>query len=229
MRLDKYISNATDLSRNEVKRLIRSGAVAVDDRVADNAAQKVESGQHITIEGSPIHRPRHRYFMLNKPTGVVSVSRDSDHPTAIDLIYEHRQQELQIAGRLDIDATGLLLITDDGHWNHRLTSPNTECRKLYRVTLRDPIHPNYAEKLSHGIWLEGEKRRCLPATLDIIDDRTVLLGISEGKFHQVKRMFSALGNEVLQLHRTQVGDIILDETLQPGEYRALTHPEIHCI
>ena len=227
MRLDKYISNATDLSRNEVKRLIKAGLVEIDGQPADSPAIKLAGDQRVTIEDAPICTPGKRYLMLNKPAGVVSATKDSDHPTAIDLIYEHRNQELQIAGRLDIDATGLLLLTDDGQWNHRITSPNADCQKTYLVELAEPVADNYSSKLAQGIWLEGEKRRCLPASMAVIAPCEVELTISEGKYHQVKRMFAALGNRVTSLHRLRIGEIELDPDLEPGEYRALTDDEIN--
>ena len=229
LRLDKYISNATDLSRSEVKRYIKFGDVTIDDQPATNPAQKVSGTESICIDGSAIHLPQSRYFMLNKPVGVVSATKDNNNTTALDLIYEHRSAELQIAGRLDIDTTGLLLVTNDGQWNHRLTSPRSDCQKIYRVTLGIPITADYQQKLANGVWLEGEKHPCLPATMDIIDDRTVLLSIAEGKYHQVKRMFAALGNHVEALHRTQVGGIVLDPLLEPGDYRALTEEEVASI
>ncbi|MDG1473328.1 MAG: pseudouridine synthase, partial [Porticoccaceae bacterium] len=169
MRLDKYISNATDISRSEVKRIIKTGAVEIDDQVTTNPATKVTSEQKVSLDGSVISACKHRYFMLNKPAGVVSVSKDKHHPTALSLVYEHRSDELQIAGRLDIDTTGLLLITDDGKWNHRLTSPRSKCTKVYTVTLGNPIEDNYPEKLSLGVQLDGEKHRCMPATMTKID------------------------------------------------------------
>lgn len=229
LRVDKYISNATDLSRSEVKRLIKYGEVTVDDEPVTNPAQKVTGSEEICIEGSAISMPQSRYFMLNKPTGVVSATKDHNNSTALDLIYEHRSAELQIAGRLDIDTTGLLLITDDGQWNHRLTSPRSDCQKIYQVRLATPISPDYQDKLAQGLWLEGEKHRCLPATMDIIDDQHVRLSIAEGKYHQVKRMFAALGNHVEALHRIQVGGIVLDENLEPGDYRPLTEEEVASI
>ena len=157
MRLDKYISNATDLSRSLVKKLIKAQQVTVDDEVAVNGAQKVLAEQIVAIEGSPIILSGKRYFMMNKPQGVVSANKDKFNPTALSLIYEHRSEQLQIAGRLDIDSTGLLLITDDGQWNHRLTSPQSNCKKTYAVELKSPIQENYAKKLHAGIMLEGEK------------------------------------------------------------------------
>ena len=229
MRLDKYISNATDLSRNEVKRLIRAGEITIDDEPAQGPQQKVSGDEEICIDGSPISMPGHRYFMLNKPAGVVSATKDSDHPTAIDLIYEHRHQELQIAGRLDIDATGLLLITNDGQWNHQITSPRNQCKKTYRVKVEQPLTSDLPEKFAAGIWLDNEKRRCLPAELEIIKSTQARLTITEGKYHQVKRMFAAVGNHVTSLHRESIGDITLDQDLPPGEYRPLTTREIECV
>ena len=135
LRVDKYLSNATDLSRTEVKRLIKDGLVTVDDDPVSNPAQKVSGSEDICIDGSSISMPSHRYFMMNKPAGVVSATKDHNNSTALDLVYEHRS-ELQIAGRLDIDTTGLLLITDDGQWNHRLTSPAAIARRSTGLSWR---------------------------------------------------------------------------------------------
>ena len=229
MRLDKYISNATDLSRTDDKRLIKAGDERIDEKIATSGSQKVASDHGVTINGSPITLLVDRYFMMNKPAGVVSATKDHTNPTAIDLIYEHRNQQLQIAGRLDIDTTGLLLITDDGQWNHIVTSPRTDCKKIYLVELENPVGEDYQRKLEAGIALEGEKRRCLPATMEIIDDHHIRLTISEGKYHQVKRMMTSLGNEVVNLHRLKIGGIELDPELEPGDYRPLTDEEIASI
>ena len=229
MRLDKYISNATDLSRTDVKKLIKSGLVSIDDETAKSGSQKVSDDQEIAIEGSTIQLMTTRYFMMNKPAGVVSATKDHTNPTALDLIYEHRNDQLQIAGRLDIDTTGLLLITDDGQWNHIVTSPRTDCKKIYAVELENTVSEDYHKKLEAGIALEGEKRRCLPATMKVIDDHHIQLSISEGKYHQVKRMITSLGNEVVSLHRLQIGGIALDPELEPGDYRPLTEEEIASI
>lgn len=226
MRLDKYISNSTDLSRSEAKRVIKHSLVAIDDRTISDPAQKVAPNQIVTIEGAAIRHVGNRYFMLNKPAGVVSVSKDKLHTTALQLMYEHRSETLQIAGRLDIDSTGLLLITDDGKWNHRLTSPRSDCAKLYSVGLATEIGADYAQKLAAGVQLEGEKHRCLPASMQQIDSHHLSLQIAEGKYHQVKRMFAALGNHVMSLHRTQIGSILLDTDLEPGDYRPLTPAEV---
>ncbi|MDG1311747.1 MAG: pseudouridine synthase [Porticoccaceae bacterium] len=229
MRLDKYISNATDLSRTDAKRLIKNGEVTIDDEAASNPAQKISDDQIVAIEGSTINMAQSRYFMMNKPAGVVSVTKDHNNPTAIGLMYEHRSEELQIAGRLDIDTTGLLLITDNGQWNHRLTSPRSDCAKIYEVGLAEPVGANYQAALAEGVMLENEKHRCMPAHMNQIDEHHLTLSIAEGKYHQVKRMFAALGNHVVSLHRFQVGDIVLDTNLEPGEYRALTDIEVTSI
>ncbi len=229
MRLDKYISNATDLSRTDVKKLIKSGLVSIDNETAKSGSQKVTDDQEIAIEGSTIQLMTTRYFMMNKPAGVVSATKDHTNPTALDLIYEHRNDQLQIAGRLDIDTTGLLLITDDGQWNHIVTSPRTDCKKIYAVELENAVSEDYHKKLEAGIALEGEKRRCLPATMQVVDDHHIQLSISEGKYHQVKRMITSLGNEVVSLHRLQIGGIALDPELEPGDYRPLTEEEIASI
>ena len=229
LRLDKYISNATDLSRTDVKKLIKAGQVSIDEEIAASGSQKISSEQIISIEGSTIQLLNNRYFMMNKPIGVVSATKDHSNPTAIDLIYEHRNQQLQIAGRLDIDTTGLLLITNDGQWNHIVTSPRTDCKKIYLVELQNPVGKDYQKKLEAGIVLEGEKRRCLPASMEVIDDHHIRLCISEGKYHQVKRMITSLGNQVVSLHRLQIGGIELDPELEPGDYRPLTEDEIASI
>ena len=229
MRLDKYISNATDLSRTDVKKLIKSGLVSIDDELAISGSQKVTDEQDIAIEGSTIKLMATRYFMMNKPAGVVSATKDHTNLTALDLIYEHRNDQLQIAGRLDIDTTGLLLITDDGQWNHIVTSPRTDCKKVYLVELENPVGKDYQRKLEAGIALDGEKRRCLPASMEVIDDHHIRLCISEGKYHQVKRMMTSLGNHVVSLHRLQIGGIELDPNLEPGDYRPLTEVEIASI
>lgn len=226
MRLDKYISNATDLSRNEVKRLIKAGEVTIDDEQASGPAQKVTGSEEICIDGSAIRLDGYRYFMMNKPAGYVSANKDKDHPTVIDLVYEHRNQTLQIAGRLDVDTTGLLLLTDDGQWNHQITAPRSRCKKTYRVEVERPLEDHLIEKFTSGIWLEGEKRRCLPAELTIIDTKVAELSITEGKFHQVKRMFEVVDNTVQALHRERIGNIVLDEELLPGDYRPLSEAEI---
>jgi len=227
MRLDKYLAQATDYSRKQIKQAIRRAEVMVNGRQADDPAMAVEEHDEVVLDGQPIEHHGKRYFMLNKPEGVVSVTKDGRNMTVLDLLVDEANRErLHIAGRLDKDATGLLLITDDGEWTHRVISPRRQCDKVYLVRLAEPLEPHYAEKLAQGIWLAEEKKRCLPAQLAALDEKTARLTVQEGKYHQVKRMFAALGNHVEALHRERIGGIILDEELAPGEYRPLTEEEI---
>ncbi len=172
-----------------------------------------------------------RYFMLHKPAGYICANRDGHHPVALDLIHEQRRDSLQIVGRLDIDTTGLVLLTDDGQWNHRITAPASQCAKSYCVELAQPITDSAAKQLCDGVQLEGEKKLTKPAQLAVIDTegRQVRLVIQEGKYHQVKRMLAAVGNHVVSLHRESVGNVVLDAALVAGDYRALTAAEVASI
>lgn len=226
LRLDKFISNATEYSRSQVKRLIKHNLVSVDGRLAYDPGEQISMNALVCIDGQAISAQTARYFMLNKPQNYVCANRDRRHLTVIDLIEEPRPEDLHIAGRLDIDTTGLVLITDDGQWSHRVTSPKYSCIKYYTATLRDPITEITVRKFQEGIYLQGEKRRTLPAELNSLEGTVVQIGIQEGKFHQIKRMFHAVENEVLQLHRDQIGAITLDPELAEGDYRPLTEAEI---
>ena len=164
--------------------------------------------------------------MLYKPQGYVCSHDDGEYPTVFQFFDYPLMNKLHTAGRLDVDTTGLVLLTDDGQWSHRITSPKHHCEKTYLVTLADPVEAFYAQQLAEGILLRGEKEPCLPAKMEILDDYNVNLTISEGRYHQVKRMFAALGNKVEALHRWRIGDIVLDESLEEGEYRTLSDEEI---
>ncbi|AMX02676.1 16S rRNA pseudouridine(516) synthase RsuA [Microbulbifer thermotolerans] len=226
MRLDKAVSQVTDLSRSDVKRAAKAGRISVNGDIVTDPSSKVVETDTLCLDGEPLLEPGPRYLMLHKPRGCVSATKDSEHPTVLDLIDEPNKHKLHIAGRLDIDTTGLLLLTDDGQWSHKVTSPRHHCDKTYYAHLAERIDESAVEKFAKGIWLENEKKRTKPATLEILFANEVRVTISEGRYHQVKRMFAALGNRVLELHRERIGDIVLDETLQEGEYRPLTPEEI---
>lgn len=226
MRLDKYISQVSDLSRKEAKRLLRTGLVSVDGMVVKDPTTQIGDEMLVSIDGEPLQAPRARYFMLNKPQGYVCVTKDRDHPTVLELLDEPNKDKLQIAGRLDIDTTGLVLITDDGQWNHAVTSPRRDCDKTYYVTLAMDIREENREQFQQGVMLEGELKPIQPAKLEQIYSNEARLTIQEGRYHQVKRMFAAVGNRVVELHRESVGEISLDTTLESGEYRELSAAEI---
>ncbi|MCK9563140.1 MAG: 16S rRNA pseudouridine(516) synthase RsuA [Bacteroidales bacterium] len=229
MRLDRFIGNTTDHSRKAVKSLLRQGQVRVDGDVVSDPALQVSPGQTVTVAGETVEAAGPRYFMLHKPLGYVCATRDGRHPTVIDLLDEPNRDKLQIAGRLDIDTTGLVLITDDGQWNHAVTSPRRACHKVYRVETADDIGADTAARFARGILLDGERQRTRPATLELLYANEALLTIQEGKYHQVKRMFAAMGNRVTALHRESIGAIVLDPDLEEGEYRPLTRDEVASI
>lgn len=234
MRLDKYLATNTQLSRREVLYAVRQKAITVNGQVATRAAQKINLSDTICLNDDVIDIRGNVYLMLNKPAGVVSVTRDHQHPTALDLLdftalNLNPAHPLQIAGRLDIDTTGLLLITDDGAWNHRLTAPAAGKLKRYRVQTENPITVDTERQFAEGLMLRNEKQPTLPASLTVLDTHEALLEIREGRYHQVKRMFAATGNRVMGLHREAVGTIELDPSLAPGQYRLLTPGEIDSV
>jgi 16S rRNA pseudouridine516 synthase len=226
MRLDKYLASVTDLSRMDAKHAIKAGDVRVEGQVISDAQHDVSATAQVTLAGTPLRAAKQRYFMLHKPDGCVCATKDRQHLTVLDLLDEDNREALHIAGRLDVDTTGLVLLTDDGQWSHRITAPKADCDKTYWLQTAEPIPADTVEKFARGLFLHSEKERLKPAQLQIIDEHTARLTISEGKYHQVKRMFGAIGNAVTRLHRERIGVLELDSTLAPGEYRALTDSEI---
>lgn len=229
MRLDKFLCDALGATRKEATKIIKSGDVTVNEQVQKSGACKVTQDCCVEWQGREITMQGPRYIMLHKPEGFVCSHEDGFNHTAFVLLDEVKMDKLHFAGRLDVDTTGLVLITDDGKWSHRITSPKHKCEKTYRVWLVDPVEHHYVEQFRTGLELRNEREATLPAQLDIIDEHQVLLTITEGKYHQVKRMFAALGNKVDALHRERIGSIRLDDDLQPGEYRYLTAEEISSV
>ena len=230
MRLDKFIAQQLGISRAIAGREIRASRITVDGEIVRNAAFKLLPEHEVEFDGNPLAQQNGpRYFMLNKPQGYVCSTEDPDHPTVLYFLDEPVAHKLHAAGRLDIDTTGLVLMTDDGQWSHRITSPRHHCEKTYRVALDAPVTSETAELFAKGIQLHNEKDLTKPATLEVITPTDVRLTISEGRYHQVKRMFAAVGNHVVGLHRERIGEIALDADLEPGEYRPLTDEEIASI
>lgn len=227
MRLDKFLSQQLEISRAIAAREIRGRRVTVDGEIVRDTSFKLEPEHKVEYDGNPLQQQfGPRYFMLNKPEGYVCSTDDPDHPTVLYFLEEPTAYKLHAAGRLDIDTTGLVLMTDDGQWSHRITSPRHHCEKTYLVTLEHPVSDDTARQFADGVQLHNEKSLTKPAQLEVISENQVRLTISEGRYHQVKRMFAAVGNHVVALHRERIGEIRLDEELEPGEYRALTAEEI---
>ncbi|WON75586.1 16S rRNA pseudouridine(516) synthase RsuA [Serratia sp. UGAL515B_01] len=227
MRLDKFLSQQLGISRALVARELRAKRVTVDGELVKSGAIKLAPDQVVTFDGNVLAQlVGNRYFMLNKPQGYVCSTDDPDHPTVLYFLDEPVAYKLHAAGRLDIDTTGLVLMTDDGQWSHRITSPKHHCEKTYLVTLEHPLAADTAQQFEQGVQLHNEKDLTKPARLEKIEDNLVRLTLSEGRYHQVKRMFAAVGNRVIELHRERIGAITLDDDLAPGEYRPLTEDEI---
>lgn len=227
MRLDKFVCKSTELTKCEAIQQIHAGAVCVNGQAAVDEATQVHQSNTVTLQGEELVARAFRYLMLHKPAGTVCSNIDEHYPSLFNYIDIGRVSELHIAGRLDADTTGLVLLTDDGHWSYNITMPSKLCPKTYRVALSRPIAPTVSSLFEQGIQLQGEAELTKPARLEVISDKEVLLTITEGRFHQVKRMFAAVGNRVASLHREQIGEVSLD--VDVGQWRYLTEDEIQSL
>ena len=231
MRLDKFLCQLNMGSRTEVKNLIRRGQVTVNGAPAMSPEQKIdEHADRIACRGQLLCYQAHVYYMMNKPQGVVSATKDRLDKTVLDLLRpaladQDRKREIVPVGRLDKDTEGLLLLTDDGALAHELLSPGKHVNKTYLVKTAEVLTETDIHALETGVDI-GEKRKTLPASVEVLEPKLIRLTIHEGKFHQVKRMLQAVHNEVLALKRVGFGPLLLDETLAPGDVRALTEEEI---
>lgn len=226
IRLDKFLAQMNIGTRSEVKNAVRKGKVTVNGKVCKNAEEKIEeSTDKVCYENREIVYERYVYYMLNKPAGVVSATKDNVDKTVMDLFSDIPGKDLFPVGRLDKDTEGLLLITNDGELAHNLLSPKKHISKTYRVRTRDILTKEQLEALERGVDI-GEDTITLPAEAEQIEEKELFLTIYEGKFHQVKRMLKAVGNEVIYLERIKMGQLSLDETLPRGEFRKLTTDEV---
>ncbi|CAM3693778.1 16S rRNA pseudouridine(516) synthase RsuA [Rheinheimera salexigens] len=225
MRLDKFICESTGLTRSQAGKVIRQGVVTLNGNKVKQAALQVSTDDVVCLNDQQIEIIGLRYIMLHKPAGYICSTSDPDHPTVFTLLEEPLLERLHTVGRLDLDTTGLVLITDDGQWSHRISSPKHHVAKTYRVWTADAIPASAIEQFAQGVMLRSETNPTLPATLEILGEKEALLTIQEGRYHQVKRMFAAIGNKVDKLHRQQIGNITLPDDLAEGAYRALTAAE----
>ncbi len=231
MRLDKFLSKATELSRKDAKKVLHAGEISVN-------GETIKDGSwHINVEhdevlwaGEPLSVANgNRYILLYKPDGFECTLKPKEYPIVTELIAVPEVASLRIAGRLDVDTTGALLLSDDGAWLHRVTSPKRHQPKRYEITLADPMseaeQANAIKQVANGILLEGDDEKTRPAKLSFRDETHATLILTEGKYHQVKRMMAYFGNKVIELHRASIGTITLDG-LEMGECRFLTADEI---
>ena len=226
MRLDKFLANSGIGSRKEVKELIKQGLVFVNDERIKNSDKNIDEIKDIIkIRDKCIEYRKYVYIMLNKPQNVISATEDNKHKTVIDLIKGYDTYNIFPVGRLDIDTEGLLLLTNDGKLSHNLLSPKKHVEKEYFVKLKENINDIDINKVENNIELE-DGYICKKAKIKRISKNELNISITEGKFHQVKRMFKAVGNEVIFLKRVRMANILLDKNLKSGEYRELTEDEL---
>lgn len=232
-RLDKIIASRTLYSRREVQDLIKKGLVKVNGiSVRDRGAKIDDETDVVSVNGETLKNERFVYLMLNKPKGVVSATNDPRIKTVIDLVpSEYRGRNLFPAGRLDITTTGFVLITDDGDFAHRILSPKNHIEKTYEARLAESVSERQLEEVARGITLK-DGTECLPAKLSVLEqgeNPLIEIKICEGKYHQIKRMFAAAGNGVIELKRTKMGGLPLDIGLKEGECRPLTPQEVELV
>lgn len=225
IRLDKFLCEAGAGSRSEVKLLIKKGRVTINGAVAKAPETKVdEKNDQVALDAQPLSYEKFVYYMLHKPAGVVTATRDNHEKTVMELLKDAPGKDLFPAGRLDKDTEGLLLITNDGALSHRLLSPAKHVDKTYLVRTKAPVTDEMRHRLEEGVDI-GDEKPTLPAKTELTEDGELLLTVAEGRFHQVKRMLSAVGNEVVYLKRLSMGPLVLDGALSKGEYRVLTQEE----
>ncbi|MBG9999239.1 16S rRNA pseudouridine(516) synthase RsuA [Pseudoalteromonas sp. NSLLW24] len=225
-RLDKFISHLAEIPRTQARASIKRKEVSVNSEVITSHNFQLAQQDEVLHQGTPLVFLGKRYYMLNKPVGYVCANSDELHKTVFDLLDEPNMSDFHVAGRLDIDTTGLVIITNDGDWSHKITSPKSNKFKTYLVETQEPITDEALEQLRTGVMLHNEKDLTRPAIAERLANYGLRLSISEGKYHQVKRMLYAVDNKVVELHREQIAEITLDENLASGEYRLLTAQEI---
>lgn len=232
-RLDRFISQwlfhqapSRPVSKKEVRLLVAQQRILVDGVPAASFSQPVGYFSRIELDGEILQQNQPIYLMLHKPVGVVSAVVDAQHQTVLDLIDHPEKHQLHNVGRLDLNTSGLLLLTNDSRWSAALTAPDKAVTKCYEVTLARPVDDGYRAAFKQGIYFGYEDLTTRPAELEIIDDYHTRLWLTEGRYHQVKRMFGHFRNAVVGLHRSSVGSLQLDPDLKPGQWRVLTADEL---
>ena len=230
-RLDKFLASQLNISRKDAHRLIREQMITVDEDIATKSDQKIDpSSNSVKFDGKTVKYRKYIYIMMNKPEGFVSASDGKGEPTVIDLLPpDLKRKKLFPAGRLDKNTTGFLLITDDGEFAHRLLSPKNNITKTYEAAIDIKITDDHINLFNKGITLaDGTKLKSAQLTplAPLKDGQLVQIVISEGKFHQIKRMINHIGGNVLMLKRTKIGSVSLDKKLKLGQSREMLHKEL---
>ena len=218
IRIDKMLSNVTNISRSEIKRFIKRGEVTVNGRVVKTADEKIDpESSEVKLKGQTFGYDEFGYIMLNKPKGILSASNDKNRKTVVDLVpNDMKRQKLFPVGRLDKDTTGLIIITNDGEYAHKIISPKNKTGKVYIATLDGDLKEELVSEFKKGVVL-ADGTKCRPANLEILENNVARLTLFDGKYHEVKRMFGVFGLGGNELHRQAIGKLILPETLKSGE------------
>ncbi|MGO4573444.1 pseudouridine synthase [Microvirga sp. 2TAF3] len=233
LRLDRLLANLGYGSRREVQQLVYADAVTLDGEVIEDADRRIavtrDLSERMTVDGKPLDPPPGLVLMLHKPLGVTCSHKEAG-PLVYSLLpprWRRRDPALSTIGRLDKETSGLLLMTDDGALLHRIISPRNHVSKRYHVTLDRPLRGDEAEIFASGtLMLDNEDKPLLPVEMETLSETSAYVTLTEGRYHQVRRMFAAVGNHVTVLHRDRMGGLALPEDLAPGEYRVLTEADI---
>jgi len=223
-RLDRFISKKLSIKRADIRLLLAQKRIQVDGKIATDTAQQIGQFNLITLDKKILQQHCAHYLMLHKPVGVVCATKDNQHKTVIDLI-DDCYPPLHIAGRLDLNTSGLVILTNDGKWSRSLSNPLSNIEKKYIVELEHAVSDDYIKAFSEGMYFSYENITTKPAGLKITAEKTVIVTLTEGKYHQIKRMFGRFRNPVKKLHRSAIGELKLCSNLAPGQYRPLTEAE----
>lgn len=227
MKLDRLIASHQSMGRQAAHLAIAARRVRVNEMCVTDGHHPVDRFTLVELDGTVIQSPeRALYLMLHKPVGILSATKDDQHPTVIDLINDPDKHTLHIAGRLDRSTSGLVLLTNDGRWSKRLMTAEEKVPKVYLIETLDPIAPDAVEAFARGFYFHTEDITTLPAELVILGERRARLTLHEGRYHQVKRMFHRIGNRVINLHRESIGALTLPADLPPGAWRPLAPQEV---
>ncbi|WP_144213336.1 16S rRNA pseudouridine(516) synthase [Shewanella donghaensis] len=226
-RLDQFLAKRLQQPKKAIRLILLAGRVQLDGVICKDMDRQIDEFTHICFDEKTLQNNRKQYYMLHKPVGVVSATIDDIHQTALSLLRGVDLDLMHIAGRLDLNSTGLLLITNDSKWSQALMAPETKVSKQYLVTLENPIDESYISAFNEGMYFDYEDSTTLPAQLIIVSDFQARVTLQEGKYHQIKRMFGRFRNPVVALHRESIGNLVLDKALVPGHFRHLTDSEIN--
>lgn len=221
-RLDRFISKRKNISKRDVQRILAQKRIQVEGEIATDIQQTIGPFTQVSIDGEILQNRQRCYLMLHKPVGVVSATHDTIHQTVIDILAHPLGNELHITGRLDLNSSGLLLLTNDSKWSRQLMAPENKICKYYRVSTQNPITEDYVKAFQTGMYFAYENITTRPVSLEIINSHTAQVTLTEGRYHQIKRMFGRFRNPVLSIHRYAIGGVTLDQALLPGEARPLT-------